>query len=48
VTVQKKNDLHLAEKISDRIKSKLQISSEQEPADFLETLLKDYNYYSGK
>ena len=48
VTVRKKNDEQLAVKISDRIKSKLHIDSEEDPAEFLETLLKDYNYYSGK
>lgn len=45
-TVKKKNDYELAMKISDRIKSKLKIESDREPLEFLETLLKDYNYYS--
>jgi len=45
-SVKRKNDHELAMRISDRIKSKLKIDSDQEPAEFLKTLLKDYNYYS--
>jgi hypothetical protein len=45
-SVRRKNDSELAMRISDRIKSKLKIDSDQEPAEFLKTLLKDYNYYS--
>jgi uncharacterized RDD family membrane protein YckC len=45
-SVKKKNDYELALKISDRIKSKLKMQSDEEPAEFLKTLLKDYNYYS--
>jgi uncharacterized RDD family membrane protein YckC len=45
-SVRKNNDYQLAMKIADRIKSKLKMDSEQESIDFLETLLKDYNYYS--
>ena len=45
-SVKKKNEYELAMKISDRIKSKLKMESDQEPSDFLKTLLKDYNYYS--
>ena len=45
-TVRKKDDYELAFRISDRIQSKLQIQSNQDPYDFLQTLLKDYNYYS--
>lgn len=44
--VRKRNDYELAMRISDRIKSKLQMQSDQDSLDFLETLLKDYNYYS--
>ncbi|HTS44906.1 MAG TPA: RDD family protein [Puia sp.] len=47
-TVRKKDDFDLSMKIADRIKSKLAISSDQDSLDFLETLLKDYNYYSAK
>ncbi|MDR3712550.1 MAG: RDD family protein [Puia sp.] len=45
-TVRKKGDYDLSMRIADRIKSKLDIESDQDSLDFLETLLKDYNYYS--
>lgn len=45
-TVRKKDDYELAFRISERIQSKLHIQSNQEPFDFLQTLLKDYNYYA--
>ncbi len=45
-TVRKKDDHELAFRISERIQSKLNIQSNQDPYDFLQTLLKDYNYYS--
>ena len=45
-TVRKRNDHELAFRISERIQSRLNIRSDQEPYDFLVTLLKDYNYYS--
>lgn len=45
-TVKKKDDQFLASKIAERIKSKVKMESAQHPLDFLETLLKDYNYYS--
>jgi hypothetical protein len=45
-TIRRKNDFNLSLKIADRIKSKLRIDSEQESLDFLQTLLKDYNYFS--
>ena len=45
-TVRRKDDYELAFRISERIQSKLQIQSNQEPFDFLQTLLKDYNYYA--
>ncbi|MBS1597952.1 MAG: RDD family protein [Bacteroidetes bacterium] len=47
-TVKKKHDFDLSLRIADRIKSKLSISTDQNSLDFLETLLKDYNYYSTK
>jgi uncharacterized RDD family membrane protein YckC len=47
-TVQKKSDYDLSMRIGDRIKSKLQIESDQDSLEFLITLLKDYNYYSTK
>jgi hypothetical protein len=33
-------------RIAERIRSKLQLSSDQDSLEFLETLLMDYNYYS--
>ena len=45
-TVKRKNDFDLAMRIADRIRTKLVIESDQDAPDFLETLLKDYNYYS--
>ena len=44
--VRKKNDYDLSMRIAERIKSKLKMESEQDSLDFLETLLKDYNYYA--
>jgi uncharacterized RDD family membrane protein YckC len=48
VTVQKKRNYDLSIRIAERIKAKLQIQSDQDSLPFLETLLKDYNYYSVK
>ncbi|MHA4807642.1 RDD family protein [Flavitalea flava] len=45
-TVRKKGDYDLSMRIGERIKSKLHIESDQDSLDFLQTLLKDYNYYS--
>jgi uncharacterized RDD family membrane protein YckC len=45
-TVKKRNDYDLSLKIADRIKSKLKMQSDQDSLDFLQTLLKDYNYYA--
>jgi uncharacterized RDD family membrane protein YckC len=45
-TVQKRNDYDLSMRIADRIRSKLGIDSDRDSLDFLQTLLKDYNYYS--
>ncbi len=47
-TVKKKGDYNLSIRIAERIKNRLNISSDQDSLDFLETLLKDYNYYSTK
>jgi uncharacterized RDD family membrane protein YckC len=46
--VKKKSDYDLSMRIGERIKSKLHIESDQDSLEFLETLLKDYNYYSTK
>ena len=45
-TVKKNNNHELAFRIAERIKSKLNIQGDQDAKDFLESLLKDYNYYS--
>jgi uncharacterized RDD family membrane protein YckC len=45
-TVKKNNNHELAFRISERIKGKLNIQGDQDALAFLETLLKDYNYYS--
>ena len=45
-TVKKKNDHEIAFRIAERIKWKLSMHSDQDSLDFLETLLKDYNYYT--
>lgn len=45
-TVKKSKNHDLAFRIAERIKSKLVMQGDQDALDFLETLLKDYNYYS--
>jgi uncharacterized RDD family membrane protein YckC len=45
-TVKKRNDYDLSLKIADRIQTKLKMHSDQDSLEFLQTLLKDYNYYS--
>jgi len=45
-SVKRKNDYELSMRIADRIRSKLKMDSEQDSLEFLETLLKDYNYYT--
>ncbi|HET9823793.1 MAG TPA: hypothetical protein VFP87_00590, partial [Chitinophagaceae bacterium] len=47
-TARKKGDFNLAAMASEKIKSHLQIDSSIQPFDFLDTLLKDYNYLSVK
>jgi len=47
-TVRKKSDYELGFRIAERIKTKLQIRTDKPSLEFLETLLKDYNYYSTK
>lgn len=44
--VRKKSDYDLSIRIAARIRSKLHIEDEQDSLEFLQTLLKDYNYYS--
>jgi len=48
VSVRKRKDHHLAERIANRIQTKLKMETTQDPADFLETLLMDYNYYTSR
>jgi uncharacterized RDD family membrane protein YckC len=45
-TVRKKRDYDLSIRVAERIKLKLKIESDLDSLDFLETLLKDYNYYA--
>jgi len=47
-TARKKGDFKLAAMASEKIKSHLKITSLMSPYDFLDTLLKDYNYLSVK
>jgi uncharacterized RDD family membrane protein YckC len=47
-TVKKNRNHELAFRIAERIKWKLNMQGDQDPQDFLETLLKDYNYYSSR
>jgi uncharacterized RDD family membrane protein YckC len=44
--VRKRSDYDLSIRIATRIRSKLQIEDDQDSLEFLQTLLKDYNYYS--
>ena len=47
-TARKKGDFNMAEAASHKIKAHLRIESSMSPFDFLEVLLKDYNYLSTK
>ena len=47
-TARKRNDLHMASAASEKIKAHLKIDSTMQPFDFLDVLLKDYNYLSVK
>ena len=47
-TARRKGDFNLAAMASEKIKSHLKIDSPIQPFDFLDTLLKDYNYLSVK
>jgi uncharacterized RDD family membrane protein YckC len=47
-TARKKNDFNLAFMAGEKIKSHLKIDSSMSPFDFLDTLLRDYNYLSVK
>ena len=45
-TARKRHDFNLAEMASEKIKNHLKIQTTLSPFDFLEVLLKDYNYLS--
>jgi hypothetical protein len=45
-TARKQNDYNLAERAAEKIKSHLHIETSMSAFDFLEILLKDYNYLS--
>jgi uncharacterized RDD family membrane protein YckC len=45
-SVKKSGNYDLSMRIADRIRSRLDVQSDQDSLDFLETLLKDYNYYT--
>ncbi len=47
-TARKKGDYRMAETAADKIKSHLNITSNSSPFDFLDILLRDYNYLSTK
>jgi hypothetical protein len=47
-TARKRNDFHMAAAASEKIKAHLKIDSPMSPFDFLDVLLKDYNYMSTK
>jgi uncharacterized RDD family membrane protein YckC len=44
----KYNNFDVATRISEKVRTVLNINEYQEPVEFLETLLKDYNYYSNQ
>lgn len=45
-SVSKSGDYDLSMRIAERIRTKLNLSSDQDSLEFLQTLLMDYNYYS--
>jgi uncharacterized RDD family membrane protein YckC len=47
-TIRKNNNHDLAFRITERIKWKLGMQADQDPQEFLETLMKDYNYFSSR
>ena len=47
-TARKKNDFYMAESAATKIKTHLKIENDMSPFDFLDTLLKDYNFLSTK
>ena len=47
-TAKKNNDYDLAQNASEKIKRHLNIETSSSPFDFLEILLKDYNFLAGQ
>ena len=47
-TARRKGDFNMAANASEKIKAHLNIDSSSSPFDFLDVLLKDYNYLSTK
>jgi uncharacterized RDD family membrane protein YckC len=45
-SVSRSGDYDLSMRIAERIRSKLQLSADQDSLEFLQTLLMDYNYYA--
>ena len=42
------NNFDVAARISEKVRTVLNVTDYEEPVEFLETLLKDYNYYSNQ
>lgn len=47
-SVKKNNDLRYAATIAAKVQGALNIKTDMDPISFLETILKDYNFYTGK
>ncbi|HEY8388312.1 MAG TPA: RDD family protein, partial [Parasegetibacter sp.] len=47
-TLRKKPDFIAEANIAERVKEKIKVKTDQQPMNFLETLLKDYNYYTSQ
>ena len=45
-TARRKNDYSIAQSAADKVKQHLKIESNQDPMEFLESVMKDYNYLS--
>ena len=45
-SVSRSGDYDLSMRIAERIRTKLNLASDQDSLEFLQTLLMDYNYYS--
>jgi len=47
-TIVKRNDYQLAAQTAEKVRRAIQVEIKQDPADFIETLLKDYNFLSSR